>query len=330
MPGKQWSRERLRTESNYWHSYILLTAAHLDLFAWIGNRERNARAFAAHFGGNSAAWEIFLNALCGMGLLHKRRRNYTNTLFAARHLNHGAAAWLLPNYDGLRKWTSLVPALIVGKRPTIHIPFSSNRSQAKRLLDGLDVDGKKIAPYLIDKLPLKGSGSLLDVGGGLGTYSLAFCRCYPRLQATIIEQPKIVPLARRAIRAAGMAQRIRVIGVDIVRQPLPQGFDTVFASNILHSQGVAENRSLLLKIRNCLEPKGQLILRDVFMSRDRTAPEWGALFSVLLLLHTPAGRCYALDEVLGWLREAGFSRVRGPFRSSPLSFDPDSVVIATT
>ena len=330
MPGKQWSLERLRTESSYWHSTILLTAAHLDLFAWIGNRERKARAFAAHFGGNWAAWEIFLNALCGMGLLRKRRGNYTNTRFAARHLNHGAAAWLLPSYDGLRKWTSLAPALIAGKRPIIHIPFSSDRRQAKRLLDSLDVDAKEIAPYLIDTLPLKDSRSLLDVGAGLGTYSLAFCRCYPRLQATIVEQPKIVPLARRAIREAGMAQRIRVVGLDVVRQPLPQGFDTVFASNILHSQGVDENRSLLLKFRNCLEPKGQLILRDVFMSRDRTAPAWGALFSVLLLLHTPAGRCYALDEILGWLREAGFSRVRGPFRSSLLSFDPDSVLVATT
>jgi len=71
-----------------------------------------------------------------------------------------------------------------------------------------------------------------------------------------------------------------------------------------------------------------LILRDVFMSRDRTAPEWGALFSVSLLLHTPQGRCYGLDEILVWLREAGFSMIRGPFHSSPLPFDPDSILIA--
>ncbi len=70
------------------------------------------------------------------------------------------------------------------------------------------------------------------------------------------------------------------------------------------------------------------MLRDVWLSRDRTNPEWGALFSVALLLHTPDGRCYALDEICTWLRQAGFSDVRGPFRSSPLFFDPDSVLIA--
>jgi hypothetical protein len=46
-------------------------------------------------------------------------------------------------------------------------------------------------------------------------------------------------------------------------------------------------------------------------------------------LHTPEGRCYTLDEIRTWLRQAGFSRIRGPFRSSPLAFDPDSVLIAT-
>jgi hypothetical protein len=70
-----------------------------------------------------------------------------------------------------------------------------------------------------------------------------------------------------------------------------------------------------------------VIVRDVFMRRDQTAPQWGALFSVLLFLHSPRGRCYSLDEILCWLR--GWVRgEKGPFRSSPLPFDPDSVLVA--
>ena len=116
--------------------------------------------------------------------------------------------------------------------------------------------------------------------------------------------------------------------MDFSREALPRGFDAVFVSNVLHAHGVDENRSLLRKLHSCLNPKGQLILRDVFMSRDRTAPEWGTLFSVLLLLHTPQGRCYALEEILGWLRQAGFADIARPFRSSPLPFDPDAVLVA--
>jgi len=328
MPGKKWNLERFRTEGNYWRSCVLITAAHLNLFAWIGKREKSPAALAAHFGGSSENWEIFLNALCAMGLLRKRGEKYANTRFSSRDLSRGGANFLLPEYDAWKIWGGLASALLTGKRPNSQKPFFSNHSEANRLLRALHLDAQEIAPDLIAKLPLSRCETLLDLGGGLGAFSVAFCRRYPRLQATLVEHPRIVPLARRAVTAAGLVKRVRVVAVDFAREALPRGFDTVFVSNVLHSRGVDENRSLLLKIRSCLKPTGQLILRDVFMSRDRTAPEWATLFSVLLFLHTPRGRCYALDEILGWLRESGFSRIKGPFRSSSLVFDPNSVLIA--
>jgi len=328
MPGKKWNLTRLRGGSSYWRSCILLTAAHLKLFVWIGKRQKSAKALADHFGGNPAGWEIFLNALCGMSLLHKRGEKYANTAFTSRYLASGRATFLLPEYDAWDIWGGLACALIIGKRPKIQKPFLSDQRKSERLLYGLHLDAQKIAPRLLKKLPLSRSRTLLDVGGGLGAFSVAFCRHYPRLQATLVEHPRIVPLARVALRQAHMAKRVRVIGLDFSREALPRGFDTVFVSNILHAHGVDENRSLLVKLHDCLSPNGQLILRDVFMSRDRTTPEWGALFSVLLLLHTAEGRCYALDEVLGWLRQARFSQIGGPFPSSSLPFDPDSILIA--
>jgi 3-hydroxy-5-methyl-1-naphthoate 3-O-methyltransferase len=328
MPAKKWNLQRLRSESSYWRSCILITAAHLDLFGWIGQRERSLKALAAHLGGSPAGWQIFLNALCAMGLMRRRGEKYANSPFASRYLSRGGATFLLPDYDAWDAWGGLASILSDGRRPMIQKPFFSDQRKAKRLLHSLDLDGREIAPYLIEKLPLARTETLLDVGGGLGAFSVAFCRRYPRLRATLVEHPRILPLARAAVREAGMANRVRVIGVDFFRHALPQGFDTVFVSNILHAHGIDENRSLLRKLYRCLNPRGHLIVRDVFMSRDRTAHEWAALFSVLLLLHTPRGRCYAREEVLGWLRQSGFARIKGPFRSSPVPFDPDSVLIA--
>jgi ubiquinone/menaquinone biosynthesis C-methylase UbiE len=328
MASKKWNVENLQSESSYWHSCILITAAHLDLFGWMGKQEKNSRSAAAHFGGHAVGWEIFLNALCGMGLMRKRGAKFSNSAFASRHLSGTGATLLLPNYDAWNSWGGLASSLITGNRPRTQKPFISDRAQAKRLLCALDLHAQQIAPYMIAKLPLSGCRTLLDVGGGLGSFAAAFCHRYPRLRATVVEHPKILPLARQAIRDSGMAKRVRLIGVDFSRDALPRGFDCVFVSNVLHAHGVAENRSLLTQLHRCLNARGHLILRDVFMSRDRTAPEWGALFSVSLLLHTPQGRCYGLDEILRWLREAGFSRIRGPLHSSPLPFDPDSILIA--
>jgi hypothetical protein len=330
VSSSKWNLDRLRSESAYWRSCVLITAGHIGLFSWIGKQPKNPAALAAHFGGNPADWEIFCNALCAIGLLHKRGRKYVNSAFALRHLVAKGAPFLLPQFDAWKRWGELASALQSGKRPKSHQPFFTDGNQAQRLLGALHVDAQAIAPRMLNKLPLKRSRSLLDLGGGLGAFSIASCRRYSNLQATLVEHPRIAPLARRVVAAAGLSERIRVLGVNFARQNLPSGFDTVFVSNVLHSQSVDENRSLLVKIRHCLDAGGDLILRDVFMSRDRTAPEWAALFSVALLLHTPYGRGYALDEVLDWLQQSGFSRIKGPFPSSDVTFDPDSILLART
>ncbi len=328
MPAHKWTVEQLHGEACYWRACILLTAARLDLFDFIGTREKTPAGFAAHYGGDPTGWEIYLNALCGMGLLRRRGRAYRNSAFSARHFDHDAAVRLWPGYDGLRRWSSLGSALRSGKRPDRQIPFTTDRRQAGQLLKSLDLDARVIAPYLLRNLPLKRSRNLLDVGGGLGAYAIAFCRGDSDREATVVEHPSIASLARRAIREADMAQKIRVIGADIEREPLPLGFDIALLSNVLHAHGARVNQTLLRKLHRSLIPRGRLIVRDVFMRRDQTAPQWGAIFSVLLFLHSPHGRCYSLDEILCWLRRAGFAREKGPFRSSPLPFDPDSVLVA--
>jgi SAM-dependent methyltransferase len=330
MRSKQSGLKRFRAESGYWRSAILLAAAELELFSWVGKRARSRAAVAAHFGGDPQGWEIFLNALCALGLLRKHGEKYANRRFSSKNLRVDAPAFLQREYDAWRAWGRLATALRTGARPRTQRPFFSDAKKADRLLRALQIDARAIAPHLIPRLPVKRAGTLLDAGGGLGAFSIAFCRRYPRLRATLVEHPQIAPRARRAVVGAGLGKRLRVIGVDFRRRALPRGFDTVFVSNVLHAQGADENLLLLRKVRNCLNPEGRLIVRDVFMSRDRTAPEWAALFSVSLLLHTPRGRCYTRDEIAGWIKRSGFSRMRGPFRSSPLAFDPDSILIAET
>ena len=134
MASHRWSLERLRSESSYWRACILITAAHLGLFGWMGRLEKNPRAVAAHFGGHAAGWEIFLNALCAMGLMRKRGGKFSNAPFSSRHLSGGGASLLLPSYDAWEFWGGLASILVTGKRPRIEKPFISDRAKAKRLL----------------------------------------------------------------------------------------------------------------------------------------------------------------------------------------------------
>ena len=325
---KQWSLQRLRAAGDYCQARILSTAVHLELFEWFGNRIKSASAASNRFGGTPEIWKIFLDALCAMGLLQKRAMSYENSSFILRCLCSGEGLFLRSYHDAWNIWATLPDILTIGKRPKIAEPFFTDSKRSERLLQSLDHDARKIAPYLIDQLPLTRSETLLDVGGGLGSFSIACCRRFSHLRATIVEHPAVAGFTSRAVKKAKIAKRVKVMSVDFMKDALPRGFDVVLMSNVLHGQGAAENRALLKSAYRSLNQGGRIVLRDVLMNRAGTDPDWGALFSVALLLQTPRGRCYRLDEVRDWLDAAGFSDIQGPFRSSPLAFDPDSVLIA--
>src|SRR4249920_414570 len=123
MAGEKWNLERLQSESSYWRTCLLITAAHLDVFGWIGKCEKTSSAAARRFGGDSEGWEMLLNALCGMGLVRKRRDKYVNADFASRYLIGPGATLLQPNYDSWNSWGGLASVLTTGKRPRTQKPF---------------------------------------------------------------------------------------------------------------------------------------------------------------------------------------------------------------
>ena len=75
MPGKAWNLERLRSESSYWRSCILHHRSPSRSFRLDGQARENSQGAAAHFGGSATGWEIFLDALCGMGLMQQTAAN---------------------------------------------------------------------------------------------------------------------------------------------------------------------------------------------------------------------------------------------------------------
>ena len=52
------------------------------------------------------------------------------------------------------------------------------------------------APIIAAQLPLKGVNTLLDLGGGPGTYAMAFLAKHPRLRATVCDRPAALEVAK--------------------------------------------------------------------------------------------------------------------------------------
>ena len=188
-------------------------------------------------------------------------------------------------------------------------------------------DSLVLGPLLATAIDLTGRSRMLDVGGGTGGYTAAFCEAYPGLRSTLLDLPGVIRSARRWLARSAVAERVEVVAGDFTRDHLPGGHDVVLASDVLHGQEAAEAERLVGACFDALEPGGLLVLRDVLMEPDGTAPAWAALFSLTLLTRS-SSRCYREDEVHGWLAHAGFADVREVHVQSP-AWDPNRVLLAT-
>jgi hypothetical protein len=82
----------------------------------------------------------------------------------------------------------------------------------------------------------------------------------------------------------------------------------------------------MVDLSSVLTPGGSIIVKDHILDSTRANPPTGALFSLLMLLTTAAGRCYTLDEVKAWMLAAGLMHIRQIDLPAPLN---SSLIIAT-
>jgi hypothetical protein len=96
-----------------------------------------------------------------------------------------------------------------------------------------------------------GAETLLDLGGGHGLYSIAFCQKNPGLRATVFDLPAVTGATRDFIARYG-ADRVSVVAGDFNTDPLPGPFDIVFSS----SNPGGKDPRLVPKIAGALCPGG--------------------------------------------------------------------------
>ena len=162
---------------------------------------------------------------------------------------------------------------------------------------------KNVAPVLAQRLPL-GRGTLLDVGGGTGIYSIAFLQKNPELRAIILDRPEVLKIAREFAESYGVTERMEFIEGDMFTAPMPPA-DFVLLSNILHDWDVPDCRRLIARARECLRSGGRLLIHDVLLNDSLDGPLAVACYSAQLFTLTE-GRAYSTAEYRAWMSEAGF------------------------
>jgi precorrin-6B methylase 2 len=207
-----------------------------------------------------------------------------------------------------RRWGHLAEAVRTGKRPEENRRYEEPESWIENFVHGLYNMARPVAPAIAESLALPEDRPLrlIDVGGCHGAFSMALAERYPRLRATIFELPRVVPVARRIIADAGMAERVSVQAGDFQQEELGRGYEIALVFGVLNGEPPEGRPALIRKVYAALNPGGQVVLRDLVLDQDRTGPLEAAIFALQMLLATESGGLDTRADWDRWLAQAGF------------------------
>ena len=299
---------------SFWECRVLLTAAELDLFTLLTPEPVTAAKVAQRLNGDECAVAILLDALAAMELLKKTAGRYHCAPDIAVHLSADCPQSVLPmvlHSAGLwRRWSELTGIVRGDRAARARAQAPQDEAGLRAFIGAMHVVSGPRAAGIVAAIGPGRARALLDVGGGPGTYTIAFLKAAPHLRATLFDRPTVVEMARARLAEAGLLERVTLAGGDFDHDELPPGHDLALVSAIIHQNSPAQNVELYGKVGRALVPGGRLVIRDHIMSPDRLDPRDGALFAVNMLAATPGGNVYTYDEIRAGLTQAGFGGVR--------------------
>jgi predicted O-methyltransferase YrrM len=328
MPNKlqidPWSPVSLRDEK-FWpinlftRALTLFVANKLGVFRLLAAGPKEPAAIAKKLKTDPKGMRILLDALVALQYVKKNNKMYENEKDTERYLTEESDQYLgtrfLHAYAGLSQWLRMEDLVRCGQKykhklPEFQKSAAEQRKSARDFTIGMNESSKATAALVSDMLELGDAVDMLDLGGGAGTYSIAFAKKWPSLRPVVFDLPIPARVAREVIREAGVSDRVSVKAGDFLTDDLGEkAYDVVFLSNIIHNLSIDENRVVLKKIWRALRRDGRVFIKDMMPNDGRDGPYYPLIFALTMLMFTEAGDTYSTSQVKEWLKEGGFTRI---------------------
>lgn len=320
------------TIASYRLPRVLLAALELDLFTTIGDGTWTVPALAKKTRLSERGLSILCRNLAMSGLLQKKADSYRNSRLAGTALNAGHATYRGGYLDLIKShWTDWLrlPESVRSGSPIDHaVPDSPD--YRRRFTWAMHHRTLETAPAIAAQINLHGATTFLDLGGGPGTYAMAFLAANPKLRATVCDREAALEVAKVIAAAHPTGRRLSYLPLDFSKDSIPGTYDVIWYSNVLHIYSASDNLAIFRRAKAAMNPGGRLIIQDAFLRPDGLFPAEASLFSVSMLLFTESGDTYSAAETTSWLKKVGFQRIR-PLKVKPEAEDwEDGILEAST
>lgn len=329
-PEVSWDSDSiLEVARSYQGAAVLAAAVDLDLFVHLSNQPSTAEQLASVTRTHARGMVMLLDALAALKLVRKSGTGYDLAPelkpLLATHAAGSVLAMAQHQANCMRRWARLAEAVRQGTAVPVPPSVRGAELDLEAFIGAMDNVSAPVADSVIRAIEPLDFRLLLDVGGGSGTWALAFLRACAAGRAVLFDLPEVVPLAVQRATAARLQDRVTCVPGDYLRDDFPPGADLAWVSAIVHQNSRAQNRLLFGKAFGALVPGGRIAIRDILMNEDRVTPVAGALFAVNMLVGTEGGGTFTFEELRGDLQSAGFREVRIARREEGMN----SIVLAT-
>lgn len=292
---------------------VLLVGLELDLFTALGTRSWTVARLSKELKVSERGLSILCRNLAAAGLLHKQGSLYKNSRLGATALNRNHRAYrggyLSLMQTHWQDWIRLLESVRSGL-PTDHdIPDTPD--YRRQFTWAMHHRTLEMAPAIAAQVPLGRARTLLDLGGGPGTYAMAFLNKNPKLRATVCDREPALAVAKEIASTHHAKRRLSYLPLDFSKEPIPGTYDVIWYSNVLHIYSPEDNQAIFRRAFAAMAPGGRLIIQDAFLhDREGLHPREASLFAVSMLLFTTGGNTYSASETAKWLRGAGFVGIK--------------------
>ncbi|MDH3948323.1 MAG: methyltransferase, partial [Gammaproteobacteria bacterium] len=150
--------------------------------------------------------------------------------------------------------------------------------------------------------------SVVDIGGGSGTFAIPLAQRRADVSITLIELPRGVPNTRKFLRAHGVGDQVRILGFDVLKQPqqIP-ACDSIFIGNLIHDMGDTDCLSLFEGCYRALAAGDSMWVHERLWNDSKDGPLLTAQWHFIMMSHSREGKQRTAGEVEALMAATGFT-----------------------
>jgi len=176
--------------------------------------------------------------------------------------------------------------------------------------------GQGVAVAVVQGYDFSAIDTVVDVGGGNGSFISAILQANPRMTGILFDRPHVAEAARKSLADAGLAERCEIVGGDFF-SAVPGGASAYVLRWIIHDWDHDRALTILRNCRDAMKRTARLLLVEtVIPAGDEPHP---GKFVDFVMLTALGGQERTAEEYARLLEEAGLRLNRIVPTASPMS-----------